>query len=44
MQVRHLNELHLYDSQVEVEVKVLKEVRKRLLHRPRVFEVNQHVV
>ena len=32
MQVRHLNELHLYDSQVEVEVKVggLKEIRKRL--------------
>ena len=44
MQVRHLNELHLYDSQVEVEVKVLKEVRKRLLHRPRVFEFNEHVV
>ena len=44
MQVRHLNELHLYDSQAEVEVTVLKEVRKRLLRRPRVFEVNQHVV
>ena len=44
MQVRHLNELHLYDSQAEAEVKVLKEIRKRLLHRTRVFEVNQHVV
>ena len=40
MQVRHLNELHLYDSQAEVEVKVLKEVWKRLLQRPRVIEVN----
>ena len=44
MHVRHLNELHIYNSQAEAEVKVLKEFRKRLLHKLRVLEVNQHVV
>ena len=43
MEVPPLEDLPLYDSKVEAGVKLLKQVRKELVHSPRIREVNQLV-
>ena len=41
MEVPPIEDLPLYDSKAEAGVKLLKQVRKKLVHSPRVREVNQ---
>ena len=43
MEVPSLEDLPLYDSKAEAGVKLLKQVRKELVHSPRIREVNQLV-
>ena len=43
MEVPSLEDLPLYDSKAEAGVKFLKQVRKELVHSPRIREVNQLV-
>ena len=43
MEVPPLEDLPLYDSKAEAGVKLLKQVRKELVHSPRVREVNRLV-
>ena len=43
MEVPPLEDLPLYDSKAEAGVKLLKQVRKELVHSPRIREVNQLV-
>ena len=43
MQVPPLEDLPLYDNKAEAGVKLLKQVRKELVHSPRIREVNQLV-
>ena len=43
MEVPLLEDLPLYDSKAEAGVKLLKQIRKALVHSPRIREVNQLV-